>query len=228
MSTEPKLNTKDLTILNKKVKISAIITAGGTSARFGKNKLLEKLGNSTVIETTIEKFLDLADEIVIPAGEETKNFLLNSPYVNRIKFAPPGKTRQKSVYSALCSCSNPEIVLIHDGARPFIEKEIIEKSIELAKKEKAVVVGTMAIDTIKKVADGRITETLDRRLIFQAQTPQVFDFELIKKIHENFKDDPNFTDDSSMAEKFGIRPVILEGSKNNKKITTKEDLINIS
>ena len=212
--------------MNKNIEISAIITAGGNSTRFGSNKLLEKLQNLTVIETMILKFIDLVDEIVIPAQKETKEFILNSPiYNNKIKFAPAGKTRQKSVYNALLTCSNPKIVLIHDGARPFIEKKTIEKIITLTKKEKAVIAGTMAIDTIKQVQNGKIIKTIDRKTIFQAQTPQAFDFKLIKKIHETFKNKNDFTDDSSMAEKFGIKPTIFETSINNKKITTKEDLI---
>ncbi len=212
--------------MNKNIEISAIITAGGNSTRFGNNKLLEKLQNLTVIETTILKFIDLVDEIIIPAQNETKEFILNSPiYNNKIKFAPAGKTRQKSVYNALLACSNPEIVLIHDGARPFIEKEAIEKIITLTKREKAVIAGTMAIDTIKQIKNGKIIKTIDRKTIFQAQTPQAFDFKLIKKIHETFKNETNFTDDSSMAERFGIKPTIFETSINNKKITTKEDLM---
>ena len=220
-----KQNTKDLNILNKEVKISAIITAGGSSTRFGSNKLIEKIDKLTVIETTISKFIDMVDEIIIPAQEETKTIILNSKiYSNKIKFASPGETRQKSVYNAILACSKPEIVLIHDGARPFIEKKSIKEIIELTKKEKAVIAGVMAIDTIKKVENGKIIETLDRRTIFQAQTPQAFDYELIKTIHEKYKNIDNFTDDSSMAEKFGITPVIFEASINNKKITTKEDL----
>ena len=121
-------------------------------------------------------------------------------------------------------CSNPEIVLIHDGARPFISKEIIKKAIDLTYEKKAVVVGVSAIDTIKEIKDGKIIKTLDRRNIFQAQTPQAFEYSLIKKIHEEYKNNQNFTDDSSMAENYGIEVFALEGSKTNKKITTKEDL----
>lgn len=212
--------------MNKNIEISAIITAGGNSSRFGSNKLLEKVQNLTVIETTILKFIDLVDEIIIPTQNETKKFILNSPiYNNKINFVSAGETRQKSVYNALLACSNPKIVLIHDGARPFIEKKAIKKIIALTKKEKAVIAGTMAIDTIKQIENGKIIKTIDRKKIFQAQTPQAFDFKLIKKIHETFKNETNFTDDSSMAEKFGIKPTIFETSINNKKITTKEDLM---
>ena len=113
-------------------KVSAIITSGGSSIRFGSNKLLEKLGDLTVIETTILKFIDLVDEIVIPSKDDIKNYILNSNiYSDKIKFAPSGKTRQQSVYNGLQECDNTDIVLIHDGARPFIDKTTIQKTIDL-------------------------------------------------------------------------------------------------
>ena len=114
-----------------KVKISAIITSGGNSTRFGSNKLLEKIDEKSVIETTILKFLDLVDEIIVPSKEDIKNHILKSKiYCDKIKFAPAGKTRQNSVYNGLVMCSSPKIVLIHDGARPFIDKETIKKALE--------------------------------------------------------------------------------------------------
>lgn len=211
------------------IKISVIITCGGSSTRFGSNKLLEKIDDLTVIETTISKFIDLADEIIIPSTNETKEFIEKSKlFNNKIKFALNGLTRQMSVYNGLQVCSNSDIVLIHDGARPFIEKETIVEAIKKTQKYKATVVGYMAIDTIKKVdKHGKIVETLDRNEIFHAQTPQSFDFQLIKNIHEKFKDNPNYTDDASMAEACGIDVYCVLGSKNNKKITNREDLLKI-
>ena len=210
--------------MNNIFKISAIITAGGISARFGSNKLLEKSGKLSVIETTILKFIDKVDEIVIPSTDETKEFILKSNVFNdKILFAPSGETRQKSVYNALQLCTG-DIVLIHDGARPFISSETIVEAIEMTKKYKAVVVGKMAVDTIKRVEDGKIVETIDRNHIFQAQTPQCFELNLIKSIHEKYKDSPDFTDDSSMAEAEGINPIVLNVKGKNEKITVKEDL----
>ena len=162
------------------IKISAIITSGGSSIRFGSNKLLEKIGERTVLETTLSKFIDLVDEIIIPCQEEIKNHIKNSKlFCQKIKFAPAGQTRQNSVYNGLLVCSNPEIVLIHDGARPFISKEIIKQTIDLTYAKKAVVVGVKAIDTIKQIKDGKIMKTLDRAEIFHAQTPQAFEYNLI-------------------------------------------------
>jgi len=130
----------------------------------------------------------------------------------------------KSVYNGILTCSNPKIVLIHDGARPFIEKDVILKSIELTKKYKAVVVGLMAVDTIKQIKDARIVKTLDRKEIFQAHTPQVFDFNLIMDTHEKLKYTDSYTDDSSMVEHMGVEPYAFCGNKNNIKITFREDL----
>lgn len=207
-------------------KVTALITSGGSSTRFGSNKLLEKIGEMSVIETTISKFIDLVDEIVIPAKDDIKEHILNSKlFCNKIKFAHSGETRQKSVYNGLLECDNCDIVLIHDGARPFIDIETIKKTIELTKEKQAVVVGIKAIDTIKQIKDGKIIKTLDRAEIFHAQTPQAFKYDLIKKIHEKYQDNPNFTDDSSMVEKENIDVFYIEGSIKNKKITTKEDLL---
>ncbi len=209
--------------MNKKT--IAIITSGGSSTRFGSNKLLEKIGEMSVIETTISKFIDLVDEIVIPAKDDIKEHILNSKlFCNKIKFAHSGETRQKSVYNGLLECDNCNIVLIHDGARPFIDIETIKKTIELTKEKRAVVVGIKAIDTIKQIKDGKIIKTLDRSEIFHAQTPQAFEYNLIKNIHEKYKNNPNFTDDSSMAEAENIDVYYLEATIKNKKITTKDDL----
>ena len=206
-------------------KISAIITSGGSSVRFGSNKLLEKIGTLTVIETTILKFIDLVDEIIIPCREDIKNYLLNSKLdLSKIVFTQNGSTRQQSVYNGLLACNNPDFVLIHDGARPYIDPETIKKTIELVKSKKAIVVGIRAIDTIKEIKDGKIVKTIDRTTIFQAHTPQAFDFNLIKSIHEKYKNNPDFTDDSSMVEAENIDVYYLEGLKSNIKITTKEDL----
>ncbi len=212
--------------MDSTISVSVIITAGGLSQRFGSNKLLEKLGDKTVVETTILKFLDYAQEIVIPATDEIKNFLIKSTIIDtkKIKFALPGKTRQESVYNALLVCSNPKNVLIHDGARPFIDSETIKKTLLQLKTHKAVVVGIFAVDTIKEVVNNKVIKTLDRKKIFQTQTPQGFDYQFIKKIHELYKNNQTFTDDSSLVEFFGENVVVVEGTRKNIKITTKEDL----
>lgn len=211
------------------LKINTIITAGGASTRFGSNKLLEYMPNENrVVEETVKKFIPYSDKIIIPCRDDIEKCIKNSDFYkdnsNKFIFVKNGSTRQESVYNALMCCKNPDYVLIHDGARPYISDEVIKKTIETVIEKDAVCVGVYAVDTIK-ITDSqkRIIKTLDRKTVFQAQTPQAFKFDIIKDIHKNLCG-MEFTDDSSMAEYSGICVYALEGSFTNKKITTKEDL----
>ncbi len=207
-------------------KFSLIITAGGTSSRYGNtNKLLEKLGNRTVIEETVSRFVDFDEivEIIIAANAsiiETLEHLFNNP---KIKIIEGGNTRQKSVYNALQAVNN-EYVLIHDGARPLIRKDTISYVLQAVLDKNAVSVMTKTTDTIKEVDEtGRIIKTIDRSKLYNTQTPQAFKTSIIKKAHETLKEG-NFTDDCSMLEELNIPVYIVNGSYTNIKITTKSDL----
>ena len=200
-------------------KFSLIITAGGTSTRYGStNKLLEKINDKSVIEETVAKFIDFdeIDEIIISANISiipTLKDMFDNP---KIKIIEGGNTRQKSVYNALQVVKN-EYVLIHDGARPLIRKDtVVDKN--------AVTVMTKTTDTIKEVdTDGRIIRTIDRSKLYNTQTPQAFRTDIIKQAHEKLKDG-NFTDDCSMLEELNIPVYIVNGSYTNIKITIKSDL----
>ena len=121
--------------------------------------------------------------------------------------------------------NKPDYVLIHDGARPFIEAKTIEKTIEKVVKVGAVVVGAPAIDTIKICSEkGEIISTPKRERVFHAQTPQAFKYKEILKAHKELKGE-NYTDDSSMMEAMGYKVFIVETTHENKKITFKEDLV---
>ena len=205
---------------------SVIITAGGTSSRYGnKNKLLEKIKNLTVIEETVNKFLstDNITEIIIPVNEQVINefsAILTNP---KIKIITGGDTRQKSVYNALKHVNN-EYVLIHDGARPLITNDIIQNTMDSTVKYGAVSVMTKTTDTIKEVDEtGRIIRTIDRSKLYNTQTPQGFKTQLIINAHEKLKNG-NFTDDCSMLEELDIPVYIVNGSYTNIKITVKNDL----
>ena len=207
-------------------KFSLIITAGGTSSRYGNtNKLLEKINDKTVIEETIAKFIDFdeIDEIIISANISiipTLQEMFNNP---KIKIIEGGNTRQKSVYNALQVVKN-EYVLIHDGARPLIRKDTIAYVLEAVVDKNAVTVMTKTTDTIKEVdTDGRIIRTIDRSKLYNTQTPQAFRTDIIKQAHEKLKDG-NFTDDCSMLEELNIPVYIVNGSYTNIKITIKSDL----
>lgn len=205
---------------------SLIITAGGTSSRYGNtNKLLEKINDKTVIEETVSKFIDFdeIDEIIISANSsiiEILQQLLNNP---KVKIIEGGNTRQKSVYNALQVVKN-DYVLIHDGARPLIRKDTIAYVLEAVLDKDAVTVMTKTTDTIKEVdSTGRIIRTIDRSKLYNTQTPQAFKTSIIKEAHEKLKDG-NFTDDCSMLEELNIPVYIVNGSYTNIKITIKSDL----
>lgn len=205
---------------------SLIITAGGTSSRYGNtNKLLEKINDKTVIEETVSKFIDFdeIDEIIISANSsiiEILQQLLNNP---KVKIIEGGNTRQKSVYNALQVVKN-DYVLIHDGARPLIRKDTIAYVLEAVLDKDAVTVMTKTTDTIKEVdSTGRIIRTIDRSKLYNTQTPQAFKTSIIKETHEKLKDG-NFTDDCSMLEELKIPVYIVNGSYTNIKITIKSDL----
>jgi 2-C-methyl-D-erythritol 4-phosphate cytidylyltransferase len=116
-------------------------------------------------------------------------------------------------------------VLIHDGVRPFIKEEEIKKMVFSAKEKKACVLGARVKDTIKVCDEnGKIVSTPDRNYLWAVQTPQAFDFKLIKDAYENLCEGDIVTDDASVAEKYGADVYIIEGGYDNIKITTPEDL----
>ena len=206
-------------------KVNAIIPAGGTSSRFGnKNKLLEKIYDKEVIRYTIEAFeKSEVDEIIICANiniiEELKEIFKNS---QKVKIIEGGATRQESVFNGL-KASECDYILIHDGARPMISTDLINSAIEEVKTKKALTVATKTIDTIKEVIDGKIVRTIDRAKLYNTQTPQAFEYNLIKDAHMKLYG-KNFTDDAGMLEELGQTVYILNGSYKNIKITTQNDI----
>ena len=197
-------------------KVNAIIPAGGTSSRFGnKNKLLEKIYDKEVIRYTIEAFEKSdVDEIIICANiniiEELKEIFKNS---QKVKIIEGGATRQESVFNGL-KASECDYVLIHDGARPMISTDLINSAIEEVKTKKALTVATKTIDTIKEVIDGKIVKTIDRAKLYNTQTPQAFEYNLIKDAHMKLYG-KNYTDDAGMLEELGQTVYILNGSYNS-------------
>ena len=207
------------------MKINVIVPAGGTSSRFGAtNKLIEEIDGKTVIEHSVDAFcIDKIDEIIIPANETIidilKDKFKNNP---KVKIILGGSCRQMSVYNGL-KFSKCDYVLIHDGARPMITKELVELVIDTVITKKALTVATKTIDTIKEVENDKIIKTIDRSKLYNTQTPQAFDYELILNAHKKFEGE-NYTDDAGMLEDAGIDVYIVNGSYKNLKITTKADL----
>ena len=207
--------------------ISVVITAGGTSSRFkGENKLLFKINDEEVIKKTVNTFLEIEGikEIIISANKEIIPILQNLFSNKKIIIIEGGQTRQQSVFNGLKACNNCEYVLIHDGARPFIDKETIKKTIQCVKEKKACIVAVKTIDTIKIVnEEGVIISTPERKTLWNAQTPQAFDYKLILNLHKKYNN-KNFTDDALLCEEDNIPVSIVEGKYENIKITTLADI----
>lgn len=217
--------------------ISAIILAGGKGKRMGADvsKQFIKLKDKPIIYHTIKRFSEnskVDNIVVVLPSDEIEYFKKNilDKYSLKIdKIVAGGTERQDSVYNALKSIENTdtEIVLIHDGARPFISDNIIEKGIEYAKIYGAAAPGVMPKDTIKiKDENNFAISTPKRSDLVAIQTPQIFKYSEIMSCHEKVKlNKESVTDDTMVAEKYGYKVYIYEGEYTNIKVTTPEDLI---
>lgn len=213
-------------------KMSVVITAGGNSSRMGleKNKLLLELNGKTVIQRTIEKFLnfDFIDEIIVVSGtalyDEIVKIVKGISF--NIKVVLGGNSREESTYNGINATSNTDYIICHDGARPLISREVILKMIDELKDYDVVITGVNSKDTIKILDDEkRVVATPNRNNLFNVQTPQIFKRDLVLKAYEDWKENKFFmTDDSSLFEKINIPVKLVEGLYSNIKITTKEDI----
>lgn len=215
--------------------VSAIILAGGKGKRMGKDisKQFILVKNKPIIYYTIKKFSDckLIDEIILVLPKDEieycKKEVLEKYSLKVDKIIEGGKERQDSVYNGLKALKNSDIVLIHDGARPFVSEKIILDGIENAKKYGAAAPGVMPKDTIKVKDDFSFSkETLKRESLIAIQTPQVFKKDIIVKCHERVREDNvSVTDDTMVVEKYGYKVYLYDGDYTNIKVTTPEDLI---
>jgi 2-C-methyl-D-erythritol 4-phosphate cytidylyltransferase len=147
---------------------------------------------------------------------------------NGLNLVAGGKQRQNSVYNGLQAIDKKtDTVVVHDGVRPFVQPDELESCIIGARKFGACILGIPAGDTIKSVgASGFIEKTLERDRIWLAQTPQAFKYELIISAHEAaWRDGYIGSDDACLVERLGVSVKIINGSKNNIKITVREDLV---
>lgn len=218
-----------------KKKSIVIIPAAGMGSRMqcNINKQYILLNDKPILVHTLEKFenCELIDAIILVVkGDEIEyckeNIVNRYGFRKVLKIVDGGKERQDSVYNGINAIEECDVVLVHDGARPFIKDEIIEDSINGAIKYDACVVGVPLKDTVKVVDnDNNIINTPDRRFLWAVQTPQSFKYEIIKKAYDiAYENNISGTDDSMLVENLGIKVKMIMGDYNNIKITTKEDL----
>ncbi|MBE5730913.1 MAG: 2-C-methyl-D-erythritol 2,4-cyclodiphosphate synthase [Clostridiales bacterium] len=208
----------------KSLKISSIILCGGKGVRSGspKNKVLCYFGIKTALEYCLDAFAPFCDEqIVVSARDDIDEATaLSAPYGAKVVLG--GDTRTESVRNGLAQASG-DIVLIHDGARPFVNAKTIDDCIISAIRNGSGIAAIKAVDALKTVCGDVITGEIPRESLYQMQTPQAFRLDEIKAAYE--KANGAFTDDSAVYKEAGFVPYIVLGSADNKKITTPEDMI---
>ncbi|EJS62149.1 2-C-methyl-D-erythritol 4-phosphate cytidylyltransferase [Bacillus cereus] len=211
-----------------------IIPAAGQGKRMGagKNKLFLLINKVPIIVHTLRAFeKDKACKSIIMAiNEEERPYfeelMQKYPIEKKVQFIQGGAERQDSVYNALQHASDVEYVLVHDGARPFVTNKVIQDVLTAAETYGASICAVSVKDTVKKVEQGVVVETVERSQLKVVQTPQGFSVSLLLEAHRSAKQSCFLgTDDASLVERIGKQVGVVEGSYYNIKVTTPEDLL---
>ncbi len=209
--------------------VTAIVLAAGTGKRMGSKipKQFLPLKDKTILEHTLKCFETCREinEIILvihPQWLQKGKQIANS-FQKVTKIVEGGAERQDSVWAGLKEVRS-DIVLVHDGVRPFVPQDLILRVIEGTKRWGAVVPALEAKETVKWVEDRRIKKTLPREFIYLAQTPQGFKSQLLKNAYNQIPSGEIFTDDASLIEQLGYEVHIVPGYPFNLKITTTEEL----
>ena len=212
------------------MKYSAVIVAAGKGSRMqlGYNKVYAPLADGrAILAHTMDVFAKDEDctQIVVVTEPEAFLHMRQGQWPSKTVVAAGGRTRQESVNNGLMAVKE-EIVMIHDGARPYLDRDSLAALKRVMETEQAACLAVPCKDTIAVVKDGYIAEALDRNVLRAAQTPQVFRTELIRKcMFRSLQENYTGTDDCSLVMKWSdVRIAVVEGSYTNKKITTPEDL----
>ena len=211
-------------------KVGVVIAAGGSSQRMGKtDKLLALLGGKPLLARVIDacQRCHLVDQIVVVVNEENlercRRLVDEGGWSRVTDVCPGGERRQDSVAAGLKRLDRCDWVVIHDGARPLLTVDLIERGLEAAKETGAAVAAVPAKDTIKVAGDDRIVhQTPPRQNLWAVQTPQVFRIGIITEAYSRANED--VTDDASLVEQLGYKVKLYMGSYDNIKVTTPDDL----
>lgn len=216
-------------------KLGAVVLAAGSGLRMKSlvNKPYIKIGDKTVLEISMDTITSIKEIdkiiLVIRKDDEVQVEKIIKKYDKDIEFVYGKETREKSTMAGLMALPKDfDLVLTHDGVRPFASKELYKKVIGKLKSYQAVITGTKAVDTIKLIREDKTVEkTPDRDFLYQIQTPQAYDKNLLIGLYQKyFKSDKKITDDSQLFEIFTDKKVrVVEGEYTNIKITRPEDLI---
>jgi 2-C-methyl-D-erythritol 4-phosphate cytidylyltransferase len=214
----------------------AIVVAAGKGTRLGANQpkqFLEVCGVPIIIHTLkqFESCEEIGKIIVVVPAEDTAAFLsLAEKYeVGKLsRVVSGGATRAQSVRRGLNAIDTAEIVAVHDGVRPFVTPDEIDRAVRAAKAGGASVLTVPVADTIKEIESDRVVRTLPRAGLRRALTPQCFRYDLLKRAYDQLDEleaaGIDVTDDSLLVERLGVETIAVEGSARNIKITEEEDL----
>jgi 2-C-methyl-D-erythritol 4-phosphate cytidylyltransferase len=214
---------------SRKPKIGVVVVGAGSSRRMGRDKMFLPLAGEPLLTWSVDicQNCQLVDEIAIVLNV-TKLELGSKLAVERgrskvVQLCPGGKRRQDSVRQGLNELDDCDLVVIHDGARPFLTDDLIRDGLEAVQVTGSAVAAVPIKDTVKLgSSDMMVRSTLIREQLWAVQTPQLFRFDIISEAHELIKDD--VTDDATMVENLGYKVKLYMGSYDNIKITTPEDL----
>ncbi len=210
-------------------RVSAIIVAAGKGKRFGSLKQFSLLKGRPVLDWSLEAFdvHEEVSEIILVLEDDSQGKLYLDRFQKISSVASGGKRRYDSVYAGfLKTClSGDDIVLVHDGVRPLVGKDLIHDIIAAARKSGAAVPVIPMEDTVKQCDRHRIIKTMDRDKLKRAQTPQGFRYSILKQAFEKAcETDMSGTDEAYLVEKLGLEVLTVHGEPKNIKITTQEDL----
>ena len=204
---------------------TAIVLAAGQGKRMHSKiqKQFLEIGGKPILYYSMECFQKspLIQDIILVTGEDMISYCQSEivekyGFTKVCKVTAGGKERYDSVYAGLLCCQDTDYVYIHDGARPFVTEEMIQRGYEAVKRTNACVMGMPSKDTVK-LADpsGYIKETPDRKIVWNIQTPQIFSYDLIRGAYESIrkKDMSNVTDDAMVVEQeTGTKILLVEGA----------------
>ena len=214
----------------------AIIVGAGSGERFGSYKQVEMINNKPVYKYSLDAFIETNcfSQVIIAVPKELLKVIIKQLKKNKYKnviVCEGGNTRAQSVYNAFCKITGNEQhkIFIHDAARPLISTQKILDLLSFSKKEKAVIMAKKINETVKSVKDGKSKFTVDRSTLWAAETPQVFNQEILQDAYKKkLEIIDEFSDEASLIEECGYEVKVFENKNLNTKITTKEDLKFIS
>lgn len=223
-----------LKIVDKKLLyVTAIVVAAGSSTRMkGKDKLFAPLGSEPVLASSLRVLQNSKDihEIILVMSEETAGKgreLCTMHGLDKVsKVVIGGSTRAESTGKGIAAANRKaDILLIHDGDRPFLTQDMVFRSVRAAAKHGAATLAVSMTPTVKRGSEGHVVETIPRKDLYEIQTPQAFQCDLLKAARAAMQQTgESITDDCMCVEALGIRPVLVEGDRTNIKITYPEDL----